>query len=312
MIVLALTAFLPCGVLCYDARTKTWWQIFDGAWLPPASSRDASLYLHRNTKTFWSCRLRTAGASQSPLPPTMRVESADIYVWDAVRSNIPNLSCFFSALGLKLCEICHIPEMRHYALLPALSGADLDAIATLLASHLPNGFIVVHSWGTLLHFHPQKGVASYLPSHLPQNLSGRGQPPVIFYAEDHRHFMPCCLATRCAVLRRLRTLEATHVSAQRCRFVSFPQPLLRQLLSTISGSMPRGRLFSEDAILAAFEKAEGIRFPIQEIQAIMPEVVQHCSLIADALSVPVSWPFLPPRLCSMQRKHSHCTPCLGR
>lgn len=57
----------------------------------------------------------------------MRVESADIYVWDAVRSNIPNLSCFFSALGLKLCEICHIPEMRHYALLPALSGADLDA-----------------------------------------------------------------------------------------------------------------------------------------------------------------------------------------
>ena len=41
-------------------------------------------------------------------------------------------------------------------------------IATLLASHLPNGFIVVHSWGTLLHFHPQKGVASYLPSHLPQ------------------------------------------------------------------------------------------------------------------------------------------------
>lgn len=111
------------------------------------------------------------------------------------------------------------------------------------------------------------------------------------------HFMPCCLATRCAVLRPLRTLEATHVSAQRCRFVSFPQPLLRQLLSTISGSMPRGRLFSEDAILAAFEKAEGIRFPIQEIQAIMPEVVQHCSLIADALSVPVSWVLLA-ELCT--------------
>lgn len=111
------------------------------------------------------------------------------------------------------------------------------------------------------------------------------------------HFMPCCLATRCAVLRPLRTLEATHVSAQRCRLVSFPQPLLRQLLSTISGSMPRGRLFSEGAILAAFEKAEGIRFPIQEIQAIMPEVVQHCSLIADALSVPVSWVLLA-ELCT--------------
>ena len=56
----------------------------------------------------------------------------------------------------------------------------------------------------------------------------------------------------------------------------------------------------EDTILKIFAEAEKIKFPVEELTELMPEVMEWCKNVADSLSVPVSW-VLVAEICTLQR-----------
>ena len=55
--------------------------------------------------------------------------------------------------------------------------------------------------------------------------------------------------------------------------------------------MPRAAV-DEKSILETFQNAHGVPFPKAELTGLLPELMQHCGLVADSLSVPGSWALL--------------------
>lgn len=74
-----------------------------------------------------------------------------------------------------------------------------------------------------------------------------------------------------------------------CQVLQLPPGAVLHVLDSVVGGAPK---LTEQAILAAFASAEQVAFPAQELQALMPDLWVHLSLVSDTLSVPLSWVLL--------------------
>ena len=113
---------------------------------------------------------------------------------------------------------------------------------------------------------------------------------------------PCCqlMYPHCFILATIFLVHssgsvALAVGYARCQFfrvLRLPLLLAAELTDAILGGMAPKPLFSDPTIMAAFDAAEGVQFPAEALKALLPDVWRHCQLVADSLSVPVSWVLL--------------------
>lgn len=289
-------AYLPHGLLCYKASVRAWCRCAQGVWsheLAYSQLPLPSLFLSEDCHGLWSFGILNDPDLCPPWPRCDELSAAHVLVWEPLVTGTWQLPCFFQSLGFTLATFCNLPGLRPFLLQRQTSGHDLATIAGVLQPLLPDGFLVVHSHGCCFHFHPKHNIGSYLPSDLFAFASHCMRLPVLYYDADRAHFCPCGLLFQdrlCFAADTPAAASSAHVL--RLRFLRFPFACIGAVLDTISGGMPRAPLFTEEAILAAFEEAERVVFPLQDLRILMPEVMQHCCLVADTLSVPLSWVLL--------------------
>ena len=116
--------------------------------------------------------------------------------------------------------------------------------------------------------------------------------PILYYA-DH-HFSSASVWAR-GSSAWLGGLSVAPTFAP-MRVLRLPAQQVLSCLASISGGGPKVS-FTEVEIMAAFDAAEKVPFPADELRALLPDLWNHCSLVADALSVPISWVLLA-EICS--------------
>lgn len=287
------------------------------------------LYLVVDAAGLASAWLRTWATIPSPWPSDLPFSVCYMSTWHSAPSGTAN--CFFDALHLHRTSVV-LQALRAASLLQsdasillsldrllrpsaAVSGRDICALVDHLPYLFPHGLLLVHAGGVLLFFctgqHPQ--------SLLPEDLAMLpADVPTLFYFDGHFSRAQLWVRGACTWFG---ACDATRSNAH-CQFfrvLQLPILLVAGLTDTILGGAPKP-LFSEAAIMAAFDAAEAVQFPTAELQALLPDVWRHCQLVADSLSVPVSWvllaeisaaSFLAPTAVLYLQKLYPYTPCPG-
>ncbi|CAJ1368769.1 unnamed protein product, partial [Effrenium voratum] len=209
------------------------------------------------------------------------------------------------ASRVRECPDCHGRE-RLRALHDSscfVRAVHIQLFVDVLPEWLPAGICVVRSDGLLLHFSSSYPVRALLPTHVAAAVALGAGPRLVFYNARDAHFQHAALQPH--VLPRWGTVRCM-------RFLELAGPLLAHVAETMEGGMPAvKKSFTEKAILQAFENAEQVVFPLPQMRALMPAVMQHCEVVAGSLSVPVSWvllagicaaSFLAPTACLLAEK----------
>jgi hypothetical protein len=125
-----------------------------------------------------------------------------------------------------------------------------------------------------------------LPFHVPfQALCALGSAPLLYY--HCNHFSCAALWARGSTQWFGETRQ--HDTLRSHRVLRIPAHWVSAFAVGMSGGV---RKFSEKEILDAFGSAEEVPFPMAALEELLPEVCGHCKLVADTLSVPLSWVLL--------------------